>query len=122
MRKRREKQEVAVDDRLGDVDEFVAVVLRVVAQHVERSVGVDRVAGHEDPLRLLDRCPAPERALQAVVFGEALQRDVDRALQLFRAAVDDVGKDASLGGLVDVGGILGREQRSPGRRPRGRSP
>ena len=111
MRKLREKQQVAVDDRLGDVDEFVAVVLRVVAQHLERSVGVDRVAGHEDPFRLLDRCPAPERALQAVVLGEALQGDVDRALQLLRAAVDDVGEDAALGGLVDVGGVLGREQR-----------
>jgi hypothetical protein len=34
---------MAVDDGLGDVDQFVAVVLRVVAEHFERSVGVDRV-------------------------------------------------------------------------------
>ena len=69
------------------------------------------MAGHQDPLRLLDRRPAPERALQAVVLGEPLQGDVDRALQLLRTAVDDVGEDSALGSLVDVGGVLGREQR-----------
>src|SRR5947207_954712 len=72
-RERRQQQEMAVDDRLGDVDQFVAVVLRVLAQHPERSIGVDCVPGHQDPLRLLDQGPAPERALQAVVLGEALQ-------------------------------------------------
>jgi hypothetical protein len=45
----------------------------VVAQHLERSVGVHRVAGHQDPLRLLDHRPAPERALQTVVLGEPLR-------------------------------------------------
>ena len=78
---------MALDDRLGDVDELAAVVLRVVAQQLERLVGVDRVTCHQDPLRLLDRGPAPERSLEAVVLGEALQRDVDRALQLLEAAV-----------------------------------
>src|SRR5581483_6049608 len=32
---------------------------RVVAQHLERTVGVDRVAGHQDALRLLDQRTAP---------------------------------------------------------------
>ena len=108
---RRQQQEVAVDDRLGDVDELAAVVLRVVAQHLERSVGIDGVAGHQDPLRLLDRRATPERALQAVVLGEALQGDVDRALQLLRGVLDDVRKHAPLGGFVDVAGVLGRQQR-----------
>ena len=53
---------------------------------------------------------ASECTLQAVVFGEALQGDVDRALQLFGGCVDDVGEDASFRGLVDVGGIACREQ------------
>jgi hypothetical protein len=102
---------MAVDDRLRDVDELVAVVLRVVAQHLERPVGIDGVSGHQDPFRLLDRRPPPERALQAVVLGETLQRDVDRALQLLGAAVDNVGEDAALGGLVHVRRVLRREQR-----------
>ena len=71
---------MAVDDRLRDVDDFVAVVLRVVAQHPERPVGIDRVSSHEDSLRLLDDRAASECALEAVVFGETLQRDVDRTL------------------------------------------
>ena len=54
---------------------------------------------------------ASEGSLQAVVFGEALQGDVDRALQLLGGGVDDVGEDAALGRLVDVGGIPCREQR-----------
>jgi hypothetical protein len=74
LRNPRQQQEVAVDDRLGDLDEFVAVVLRVVAQHLERPVGVYSMAGHQVPLRQLDRRPAAERALQAVILGEALQR------------------------------------------------
>ena len=73
---------MAVDDRRGHVCELLAVVLRVIAEQLERLVGVDRVAGHQYPLGLLDQRPAPEGPLQALVLGEALQRDVDRALQL----------------------------------------
>jgi len=43
----------------------------VVAQHLERAVRVHCMAGHQDSLRLLDRCPSSERALQALVLGEA---------------------------------------------------
>jgi hypothetical protein len=102
---------MVVDDRLGNVDQLVAVVLRVVAQHVERTIGVDPVAGHQDALCLFDRSAATERALQAVVVGKPLQGDVDRALQFLGARVDDVGEDPALGGLVNIGGILDREQR-----------
>jgi len=35
---------VAFDDRLGAGDRPAAVLLRVVAEHLERFVGVDRVA------------------------------------------------------------------------------
>ena len=102
---------MALDDGGGDVAELAAVVLGVVAQHLEGPVGVDRVAGHQDPLRLLDQRPTPERALQALVLGEALERDVDRALQLLGGAVDDVGEDAALRGLVDIVGIVGVQDR-----------
>jgi hypothetical protein len=55
----------------------------------------------------------PERALQVLVFGEAAQRDRERALQLLGwvAAIDDVGEDAARRGLVGVLGILCREER-----------
>ncbi len=88
----------------------MAVVLRMVAQHLEGSICIDCMAGHQDPLRLLDRGPPPKRSLQAVVLGETLQCDVDRALELGRGVLDDVRKHAPLGGLVHVGGILGRQQ------------
>jgi hypothetical protein len=40
------------------------------------------VARHQDALRLLDQGSPPECSLQVVVLGEALEGDVDRALQL----------------------------------------
>ena len=49
-------------------------------------------------------------ALQAVVFGKALQGDVDRALQLLGGGVDDVGEDAALGRLADVRRVTCRQQ------------
>src|SRR5581483_785487 len=95
-RRRGKKEQVALDDGGGDVAELAPVVLGVVAQHLERTVGVDRVAGHQDAFRLLDQRTAPERPLQALILAEALERDVDRALQFLRGTVDDVGEDAPL--------------------------
>ena len=83
----------------------------MAAQHLECLLAVDRVAGHQDALRLLDHSAAAKRSLQAVVLGEALQRDVDRARQLLGIVVEDVREDAPLGRLVDVRRVLGREQR-----------
>src|SRR5579864_7187458 len=51
---RRKEEEVAFDDGCGDVAEFAAVVLGVVAQHLEGVVGVGGVAGHEDAFGLFD--------------------------------------------------------------------
>jgi hypothetical protein len=96
---------VAFDDCGGDVAEFASVVLGVVAEHLEGAVGVDRVAGHEDAFGLFDQCAASEGSLQALVFGETLEGDVDGALQFFGGAVDDVGEDAAFCGFVDVGGV-----------------
>ena len=73
---------MALDDGGGDVGEFVSVVLGVVAEHRERLVGVDCVLVHQNAFCLFDDGAASEGSLQAVV-GEALQGDVDRALQLF---------------------------------------
>ena len=73
---------MAVDYGGGDVAEFAPVVLGVVAELLEGLVGVDRVAGHQDALCLLDLGAPPECALEALVFGEALEGDVDCALKL----------------------------------------
>src|SRR5579859_39594 len=56
--------------------------------------------------------PAARTPLQALVLAEALQGDVDRALQLLRGAVDDVGEHASLRRLVHVAGIAGVQDRN----------
>ena len=107
----RGQEQMAIDDRLRDVRDLVPAALRVLAQYRERPVGIHSVTGHHDPLRLLDHRPAAERALQALVLREALQGDVDRALQILGVALDDVGEDAAPGRLVDVGRILGLEHR-----------
>jgi hypothetical protein len=52
QQRRRKQQQMAVDDRLRYVDHLLAVVLRVLAEHVEGMVGVDRVPGHQNPLGL----------------------------------------------------------------------
>jgi hypothetical protein len=76
----------------------------VVAESFERGVGADRVAGHENALRLFDQRAAVRRRLAGLILGEALKGDVDRALELVRSSVDDVGEDAALGGFADVSG------------------
>ena len=62
--------------------------------------------GHQDALCLLDRRSPAEGALEALVLAEALQRDVDRALQLLGRPFDDVREHAALSGLMDVRGSL----------------
>src|SRR5581483_8987723 len=69
---------------------------------------------HEDSLCLLDDRPSTERTLEIVVLGESLQRDVDRALKLLRARVDDVRKHTALCRLVYVVRVARREQRDHG--------
>ena len=56
------QQEVAVHDGGCDVAEFAAAALGVVAQPLERLVGVDRLTGHEDPFGLFDLRAAPPNA------------------------------------------------------------
>ena len=84
---------MAFDHGGCDIAEFAAVVLGVVAKSLEGAVGVDRVAGHQDPFCLFDDRSPTEHSLQVLVLGEALERDVDRVLQLVRRALDDVGED-----------------------------
>ena len=82
----------------------------MVPEHFEGAVSVDRVPRHQDAFRLLDHRPPPEGALEALVFRETLQGDVDRALELGSVAVHDVGEDAALRRFPDVRGILGMQQ------------
>ena len=89
-------------------------MLGVVAEAFEGVVGADRVAGHQDAFGLFDQGAPAEGSLQRLVLAEALEGDVDRALELVGGAVDDVGEDAAFGGLVDVGGVVGVEDRDDG--------
>jgi hypothetical protein len=102
---------MALDECPGDVGQLAPVLLGVLAQHRERVIGVDRMALHQDPLRLLDERAPLKCVLQVVVLGEALEGDVDRALELRRVGVDDVGEDSALGCLADVRRLLGCQQR-----------
>jgi hypothetical protein len=86
-------------------------VLGVLTEHPEGPVRIDRVAGHEDPLRLLDHRPPSESSLQVVVLGEPLERNVDRALQLLGGRVDEVSENAAFGRLADVSRVFGGQQR-----------
>ena len=107
---------MTLDDRLRHVDQLPSIALRMGAEHLERPLLVDRVTRHQDAFRLLDHRPTAERSLQVLIFSEALQRDVDGALQLLGVGVDDVREHATPGRLVDVGRIPGREQRDDGTR------
>ena len=83
---------MAVDDRGGEVEQLAVVDARVLVQHLERARLFDRVAFHQDPLRTLDQRATSERPFEAVVFGEASQDDVDRALPVLDVRVTDVGR------------------------------
>jgi hypothetical protein len=69
---------------------------------------------HQNPLCALDQRPPRERAFEVLERGEAAQHDVDRALQLLRVAVGDVGKNAAFGRLVDEIAVVGLENRITG--------
>jgi hypothetical protein len=107
----RQQQQMTVENGLGDVDKFLPAVARVIAQHGEGLPFVDPVALHENALGALGLRAAPEGALQVVVFREAAQRDVERALQLLGRAVHDVGEDAALSGFVDERRVVALQHR-----------
>ena len=82
---------MAVDD--GHVGDLVPVVLGVVAQHLERPVAVDGVAGHQNPFRLLDQRAPPESSLQAASWlvagsGETAQTRFRLPIRLVTVAAD----------------------------------
>lgn len=89
---------MAVDNRLGDVENLAAAVLGVVAKKLEGSLVIESVTLHQDALGPLDHGATAECALEAVVFRKPAQHDVDRALDLRRLTVRDVGEDSALGG------------------------
>ena len=85
------------------------------AEHRERLLLVDGVAGHEDAFGLFDDGAASERALQVVELGEAVEDDVDRAPASWSGlGVGDVGEDAAFGCLVDEGRVACFEQGDDG--------
>jgi hypothetical protein len=99
------EQEVPVDDGGGEVDELAIVDSRALAQHLEGGGLVDGVAFHQDALGALGQGAPSERAFELVVFGEAAQRDVDRALPVVDVGIADVREDPALGRLADEVGI-----------------
>jgi hypothetical protein len=92
---------VAVDHCGRDVDELPVRRARVLSEELESRRLVNRVAFHEDALRTFGDGAAAEGAFEIVVFGEAAQHDVDRALPVLGVGVGDVGEDAALGRLFD---------------------
>ena len=59
------------------------------------------VALHQDAFGSFGGGAASERAFEFVVFGEAAQDDVDRALPVVDVGVVDVGEHAELGCFFD---------------------
>src|SRR4029077_4957640 len=83
---------VAGENRLGDVGDLPIGSTSVFAKQVEGVLLVQRITLHQDPLGPLGDGSSAERALERVVLGETLQRDVDRALHLLQIrGVGDVG-------------------------------
>jgi DNA-binding NarL/FixJ family response regulator len=101
-----------------------AVGVLVLSQYVELGLALKLLANSAEGVgyllkdRIKDKLVITLRAVEKYVSTSsssrtphAAQRDVDRALQLLGATVDDVGEHAALGRLVHVGGVLGRQQR-----------
>ena len=76
--------------------------VRECSRIISKALGlVDGVAFHQHALGAFDQRAPPERAFEVLVFGEAAQHDVDRALPVLDVGVADMGEDASLGRLFD---------------------
>jgi hypothetical protein len=105
---------VAIDDGRRQVDQFAVADARLIAEHLEGALLVDGVAFHEDALRALDLCAAPERAFEVLVFGEAAEHDVDRTLPVLDPVVVDVREHASFGGFPDEPSIGSVKQHDHG--------
>lgn len=107
---------MALEHGLRNLDELAPAVLGALAEHHERPLGVDRVALHENPLRLLDDRAAAERLLETVVLGEGLQGGVDGALELGRVVMDDAREHPAAGGLANEPGVVVGQQGDDGAR------
>ena len=105
---------MALDDGGGDIAELAAVVLGVVAQQLEGRSALIEWRAIRMPFACSISARRPNAPCRLWYSAEALERDVDRALQLVRCAVDDVGEDTALRGLVDVRRVVGVEDRDHG--------
>jgi hypothetical protein len=108
------EEAVAVDDGGGEVDEFAVGGAGVVAEHLEGGGFADVVAFHEDAFGSLCGGAAPERPFEVVVFREAAQDDVDRALPVLDVGVVDVGEHAAFGSFLNELGVAGVQQHDDG--------
>ena len=102
---------MAVDDSGGEVDELAVVNARALTQHLKRGIFVDRMTLHQDPFGPFDQRPPAERSLKFVIFGEATQDDVDRALPVLNVVIGYVGEHAPFGGLPDESWIRAVQER-----------
>ena len=84
------QEEVAVDDCVGDLDDLLVVPPGVGTERFERGLLIDAVALHQDAFGALDHRSPTEGAFQPMVFAEAKQHDLERALQRSVIRVDDV--------------------------------
>ncbi len=108
------QQGVTVDERLCNVEDLAARTLGVITKQLERPLVRHRVSLHQDTLGALDHSPTAERPLEAVIFRESPQHDVDRTLDFRGVTVGDVGEDSTLRSFVDEAGVVDREQRNHG--------
>jgi len=114
-------EEVVVLDYGGQYSQLIARRVRecgVFSELLPHHVGAEEVARRRPKGVILsggpasvyaDGAPPLNRALQALNVGEPFQRDVDRALQLVRAAVNDVGVQATICGLLHPHSVMGGE-------------
>ena len=107
---------MAVDDSGGEVDELAVVNARARTQHLKRGIFVDRMTLHQDPLGTFDQRSPAERSLKFVIFGEATQDDVDRALPVLNIVIGHVGKHSPFGGFPEEAWIRGVQERDHGAR------
>ena len=61
--------ELVVDDRLSDGVEFAVAAAGGVTQHLERRVGIDTSARHDDALRLADHIAAVDCMAELLLLG-----------------------------------------------------
>jgi hypothetical protein len=71
---------MAVDDRLRDVDQLPAVVLRVVPEHFEGAVSIERVPRRQDAFRRAARQRRSRAGAETGLWAARNPEDADSVL------------------------------------------